>query len=402
MTRDDSEDEKDPLYDETARLVVKERTASIAFLQRRMGVGFSRAGKLLDLMARDGLLGPPRGSNPREILVPRKYFDELDRQTSQGMHPARRTFETLNRTLRGGSPPTASAQQPTPPIAPVLPQPKAARSTEEILRDLNSLIGLAAVKAEVGSFVNFLKVEQLRLAKGMPVVAVSRHLVFFGNPGTGKTTVARLIAELYRAMGILKSGHLVETDRSGLVGGFVGQTALKTTEVVKQALGGVLFIDEAYALGTRGGQDYGQEAIETLLKAMEDHRDELVVIVAGYPAKMDEFFDSNPGLRSRFNKYLHFDDYSPDELTGIFEKFCETNGYACTPEAKVKVLEIFVAAYAKRDERFGNARLARNQFEAAINRQANRIEPLNPASMEVLGQLEASDISPVIDSTGGS
>jgi ATPase family associated with various cellular activities (AAA)/AAA lid domain len=267
------------------------------------------------------------------------------------------------------------------------------RPVERILQDLRSLVGLGTVKSEVSSLVNFLKVEQLRRSGGMPVVPISRHLVFYGNPGTGKTTVARLIAELYRALGVLKIGHLVETDRSGLVGGFLGQTALKTAEVVRSSLGGVLFIDEAYALGARSGQDfYGAEAIEVLLKLMEDHRDELVVIVAGYPAKMGEFFDSNPGLRSRFSRYLHFDDYTPAQLCEIFESFCAKGSYVLTSDACSKIEDLFVSAYSSRDERFGNARLARNLFEASIGSQANRIVALPNVSPESLATIEASDI----------
>ncbi len=289
-----------------------------------------------------------------------------------------------------------------PAVSPILPTSVPVRPIGEILTELALLVGLPAVKNDVSSLVNFLKVEQLRRDKNMPVVAVSRHLVFYGNPGTGKTTVARLIAEAYRALGILRTGQVVETDRAGMVGGYVGQTALKTADVVAKAIGGVLFIDEAYALGTRGGQDYGPEAVETLLKAMEDHRDELVVIVAGYPAKMGEFFDSNPGLRSRFNKYLHFEDYTAPQLTAIFEEFCRRGGYVLAPAARSRIEKLFVGAYDKRDERFGNARMARNLFETAINAQANRIVKLSSVSNDALATIEADDITAVVDSTAGS
>lgn len=285
-----------------------------------------------------------------------------------------------------------------PPVAsPVLPTPVPARPISEILTDLALLVGLPAVKNDVASMVNLLRVEQLRRAKNMPVVAISRHLVFYGNPGTGKTTVARLIAEAYRALGILRTGQLVETDRGGLVGGYVGQTALKTADVIAKAIGGVLFIDEAYALATRGGQDFGPEAIETLMKAMEDHRDELVVIVAGYPAKMTELFESNPGLRSRFNKYLRFEDYTAPQLTAIFEEFCRKGGYVLAPEARRRIEETFSTAYDKRDARFGNARVARNHFEAAINAQANRIVKLATVSVEALSTIEIADVSDLGD-----
>lgn len=289
-----------------------------------------------------------------------------------------------------------------PSASPLVSPPVAARPIGDILSELARLVGLPAVKNDVAGIVNLLRVEQLRRDNNMPVVAVSRHLVFFGNPGTGKTTVARLIAEAYKALGILRIGQLVETDRSGLVGGYVGQTALKTSEVIAKAIGGVLFIDEAYALGTRGGQDYGPEAIETLLKAMEDHRNELIVIVAGYPAKMSELFDSNPGLRSRFNKYLHFEDYTAVQLTSIFEEFCRKGGYVLSPAARCRIEELFVAASDKRDENFGNARVARNHFEAAINAQANRIVKLPSVSVETLSTIEPDDIGAVADSTSRS
>ena len=241
-----------------------------------------------------------------------------------------------------------------------------ARSLDDLLIELSGLIGLDSVKNDVTQMVNFLRVQQMRKSSGMAATAVSRHLVFYGNPGTGKTTVARLIAQIYRALGILKRGHLIETDRSGLVAGFVGQTSLKVREVVESAIGGVLFIDEAYTLAG-SGQDYGQEAIDTLLKLMEDHRDDLIVVVAGYPDKMAGFIGSNPGLRSRFNKYLHFADYEPEQLLSIYELFCNNAGFKLTRKARTKAQLLFQTLYNVRDESFGNARVARNIFEQTIN-----------------------------------
>lgn len=266
------------------------------------------------------------------------------------------------------------------------------RSVDVVLADLRSLVGLEAVKADVLRLVNFLKVQQLRRSKGMPGVTISHHLVFYGNPGTGKTTVARLIAELYRALGILRKGHLIETDRSGLVAGYVGQTALKVREVVNKALGGILFIDEAYALGGRDAQDFGAEAVETLLKFMEDHRDDLAVIVAGYPDRMEAFLTTNPGLKSRFNTYLRFDDYAPDQLCSIFANFCRQAGYTLSSRAQSKMEEFFRNEYNRRDHTFGNARLARNAFERIISQQANRIVGLRDVNQELLATIETDDI----------
>ncbi len=246
-------------------------------------------------------------------------------------------------------------------------------SFDELITELNSLVGLNSVKTDIDQLVNFLKIQQLRHAKGMKIEPISRHLVFYGNPGTGKTTVARLISKIYQSLGIISKGHLIEIDRAGLVAGYVGQTAIKVNEVVNKSLGGVLFIDEAYTLSSGGDKDYGQEAIDSLLKLMEDHRDDLIVIVAGYSEKMDNFLSSNPGLRSRFNKFLNFEDYNPDELTQIFELFCDKSHYTISPETRKCLLSIFTDMYATRDHTFGNGRLVRNIFEMTINNQANRI-----------------------------
>jgi SpoVK/Ycf46/Vps4 family AAA+-type ATPase len=267
------------------------------------------------------------------------------------------------------------------------------RPLEDLLKEMDELVGLERVKKDVRDLINFLKVQQMREEKGMSLLPVSRHLVFYGNPGTGKTTIARLLAQVYRTLKILSRGHLIETDRAGLVAGFVGQTALKVKEVVKKALGGVLFIDEAYALNPEGrGNDFGQEAVETLLKMMEDHRHDLIVIVAGYTEKMDEFIASNPGLRSRFNKYLHFEDYTAEQLREIFKGFCKKADFTLTPEAEQKLTDIFKLLILTRDESFGNARTARNLFEMTISKQANRIVSLPEINKDVLAAIEAVDI----------
>jgi SpoVK/Ycf46/Vps4 family AAA+-type ATPase len=268
-----------------------------------------------------------------------------------------------------------------------------ARPLEELLKELDALVGLERVKADVRQLVNFLKVQAMREEQGMSPLPVSRHLVFYGNPGTGKTTIARLLAQVYRSLKILSRGHLIETDRAGLVAGFVGQTALKVKEVVNNALGGVLFIDEAYALNPEGrGSDFGQEAVETLLKMMEDHRHDLIVIVAGYTEKMDDFIASNPGLRSRFNKFFHFEDYKPEQLVEIFKGFAAKAAFKLAPDAEEKLLEMFKLLTLARDESFGNARTARNLFEMTISKQANRIVTLPGVTQEILSTIEGADI----------
>ena len=260
--------------------------------------------------------------------------------------------------------------------------------------ELDNLIGLDSVKAEVRTIANFVKVQQKRKAQGLKTPSISYHLVFTGSPGTGKTTVARIVARIYKDLGVLKKGHTVETDRSGLVGEYVGKTAPKTNAIVDSALNGVLFIDEAYALvpETGNGMDYGQEAISTLLKRMEDDRDSLVVIIAGYPDEMQRFINSNPGLQSRFNRYIHFPDYTADELVRIFAMYMRKNEYTITPDGEAYLRQRLEYAVAHKDRNFGNARYVRNIFEKAIQQQANRIAKLHNPTTEQLSQLTVDDL----------
>ncbi len=261
-----------------------------------------------------------------------------------------------------------------------------------LLAELDALTGLAKVKADVHQLTNYIKVEQMRKAKGLKTSEISLHMVFYGNPGTGKTTIARLISKIYWALGVVSKGHLVEVDRSGLVAGYVGQTAIKVNSVVDKAIGGMLFIDEAYALKSGDSADFGQEAIDILLKLMEDRRDQFVVVVAGYPAEMKDFLSSNPGMRSRFNKYLEFEDYSPAELMTIFESFCKTCDYKLSPEARTAVQAILQKAWDVRDKTFGNARFSRNLFEKIVENQANRVVSLTGADQTTLMAIQPEDV----------
>lgn len=281
-----------------------------------------------------------------------------------------------------------------PPASPQM-EGERAQKLEELLADLNSLIGLEAVKRQVRNMVNLIKVQNMRQEAGMKTADVSKHMVFMGNPGTGKTTVARKLAEIYKYLGVLRKGQLVEVDRSGLVRGYVGQTATQTQEVVEESLGGLLFVDEAYALTVGKGEgDFGQEAVDTLLKAMEDNRDDLVVIVAGYTDLMGQFLESNPGLRSRFSNFVYFDDYTADELMQILEQNLAHEEYRLSPDAAQAAREMIERRVAAKPANFANARDIRNFMEHAIENHATRVADLADArsNKAILGTLEVEDL----------
>ena len=286
------------------------------------------------------------------------------------------------------TPPTATAKPGDgKPAEEELPPPE---RMEDLMAELDSYIGLGAVKEEVHNLINMVQVYKLRREHDLPTTDMSLHMVFTGNPGTGKTMMAWMMARIYRSLGILSKGQLVEVDRSGLVAGYVGQTALKTQKVIEKAMGGVLFVDEAYALNGKSENDFGQEAIDTLLKAMEDHRDDLVVIVAGYTDLMDKFIHSNPGLESRFNRFLLFEDYSLDELMAIFKMRCG-KGYTLSPEAEPLVRD-YIAEESADGDGFGNARGVRNIFEHILVAQNNRLAKMESVTRQDLMTLLPEDV----------
>lgn len=360
---------------EAARYVVNSNNGSTSALQRHFSIGYNRAGRIIDELESLGIVSASKGASPRGVLV---------------------TSEELERILNA-SPRERVSDNPveTPTEEIIMSKPvskKRNNKKQNPVKALETLIGLESVKDEVRKLTNFIKIQQVRSNQGLKTSPISYHCVFTGNPGTGKTTVARIIAGIYKELGILSKGHLVETDRSGLVAEYVGQTAVKTNKIIDSALDGVLFIDEAYSLVTGSGNDYGLEAISTLLKRMENDRDRLVVVLAGYGAEMKTFIDSNPGLQSRFNRYIHFNDYSIDELVDIFKLNVSKHDYTLSDEV-ADILRTYIDnAVANKDKYFGNARFIRNLFEKTLENQATRLASQGEITKELLQEIKADDI----------
>ena len=293
----------------------------------------------------------------------------------------------------GNAPRTAVQAAPASDAA-VQPQPKEA--IDDLKAELNGYVGLSTIKREVNDLINLATVYALRREKGLKTADMSLHMVFSGNPGTGKTMIARLMARIYHSLNLLPKGQLVEVDRAGLVAGYVGQTAQKTAKVIESAMGGVLFIDEAYTLSSgKSENDFGQEAIDTLLKAMEDHRDDLIVIVAGYDGLMQQFIHSNPGLESRFNRFMHFEDYTPEEMLEILLMRAEKSMYTLDDEARAAARDWIAEASA--DATFGNGRGVRNLFERMLTQQANRVSALSDPTVDQLMAITADDVAAARD-----
>ncbi|MDR0917367.1 MAG: AAA family ATPase [Oscillospiraceae bacterium] len=348
-----------------------------------------------DFAALLGGLSPNRTTPADAQSVDDAFYDALDaaKQLEREIDAATVRDKPVQTSDKPKTPPTVPDSALSDAQKKAIADEKPPRTLDEMLAELDSLVGLDDIKSSVRSLINLVKVRKLREEAGLPLTPMSLHMVFLGNPGTGKTTVARILGELFAAIGALPKGHLIETDRGGLVAGFVGQTAIKTTEVVNSALGGILFIDEAYSLTPeRADNDFGREAIETLLKLMEDNRDKLVVIVAGYTGEMNRFIESNPGLQSRFARYFSFPDYNADELTAIFEGLCRKNAYALSDDARMFAAAMFDGMYKNRAANFGNARDVRNVFERAVAVHADRLAKMESPTKDELSRLLVVDL----------
>lgn len=357
----------DPLIEDVIEYVIATQNISLTDIQTHFEVGCNRATKIaeqLELLR----VWTLNGDNYRIVPSIESWEQEL---TTKGV--ATITSPITDITAKKGIAPQDTHTSP--------------------IEQLNALVGLQSVKQEIEELTNYIHISQERKKNGLKSVPISYHCVFTGNPGTGKTTVARILANIYKDLGILKKGHLIETDRSGLVAEYVGQTAVKTNKIIDSALDGVLFIDEAYTLANDSQSDYGKEAIATLLKRMEDDRDRLVVIVAGYTDEIMQFIHTNPGLESRFNHYINFPDYTTDELIAIFHSYLKQYEYKLTDSAQTQLQQIFESVTTHKTINFGNARFVRNFYEETIKNQANRLSKEGNLSADKLNTIEQQDLA---------
>lgn len=327
-------------------------------------------------------------------------LETLKIQKSEKLDQAKKYFENVYQNVLGSAPEIHTEiekilenQEPKQPLNASISLPPENDSLENVMAELDALIGLENVKADIKELINLLEIQKKRKEAGLQNIDIALHTVFLGPPGTGKTTVARLLSRIFKLLGFLSIGQMYETDREGLIAGYVGQTAIKTDKVVDESIGGVLFVDEAYSLNQNAMQsDYGAEAVNTILKRMEDNRDDLAVVVAGYTEPMQLFIESNPGLRSRFNRYFHFEHFKPQQLYAIFEASCKKLDFVLTEDAIDKLKETFELLYEKRDDGFGNARVVRNLFEKCVQNQANRVIQIESITKDVLRGLTEEDI----------
>ena len=368
---------------------LRDRTSEVETIVMRFGNLVAKA---------DGTIAPEETLQLKGLLAEiNRHLRPVPLESDKAMSTAtphcqeiRSTWEATPTVVRSSG---TNAPAMVPPASAAAPRPTDEERLQAALQSLDGLIGLSAIKNEVRELTRFLRVQQRREQTGLPRTQVSLHTVFAGNPGTGKTSVARILGEVFGALGIVARGHLIEADRSGLVAGYAGQTAGRTNEIVDRALDGVLFIDEAYSLISDEGEDpFGREAVQILLKRMEDDRARLVVVLAGYPEEMERLIAANPGLASRFQRTFVFPDYTVVELCRIFQALCEKNRYALPPETRARLILGFEYLLQQRDEHFGNGRLVRNVFEQAIRRLANRVADMVPLTKDLLTHLAPSDI----------
>lgn len=396
MLRQYINEDKDFL--DIVRFVARQKQITVSALQRQFSIGYNRAGKYMDKLEELRFVSIPVNMT-REVKIDEDYLnflledETLIERQPKGKHKVGDKHPTKPWVWTEYAPDKfdwrkdKSAEG----FKEVSSSPKP-KENSNATKELTSLIGLAGVKEEIANLQNFIKIQLVRQYQGLKASPISYHCVFTGNSGTGKTTVARIVAEIYRDLGILKKGHLVETDRSGLVAEYIGQTAVKTNKVIDSALDGILFIDEAYSLAPLSSNDFGHEAIATLLKRMEDDRDRLIVILAGYGNEMQTFIDANPGLQSRFNRYIHFDDYSAEDLLAIFELNLKKHQYKMSESAKARLKSYLDNAVANKDKNFGNGRFVRNVFEKTLQNQATRLSSIDNLSKDDLQLIVDEDI----------